>query len=239
MELKNINDELLAKSKIISFLTMCYNSGFYGEFEYQKMSYCIRNMSIRDLANHELIQDLLCKVGVLPEDYNIYDEFVNVLTSVFDIEGKNIVEIGGGVHTSLADKLIMRQKEGTVQVYDPRLRAYGTENPRLILKKEKARYDTPMDDVDLLIGLRPCKGAETLLSLAIKNNIDFMLWLCEGGPHGEEYDYYDSVDEWLNATLSKAEEGIINNNMGQLKKIYVKKFSDKFPIIYNDRNTSK
>ena len=82
----------------------------------------------------------------------------------------------------------------------------------------------------------PCKGAEDLLQLALKNKIDFIVWLCEGGPHGDCYDFFEDEYEWRDCLISTAADGIKKQNMGKLKIKSIPKYSCKYPIIYNDRN---
>lgn len=81
----------------------------------------------------------------------------------------------------------------------------------------------------------PCKGAETLLDLALNNKKDFVLWLCEGGPHGDEFDFFEDDEEWRNYMIDKAKSGVEENGMGKLKVKMINEFSDKYPIIYNER----
>ena len=53
----------------------------------------------------------------------------------FDIN-TDIIEVGGGILPSLAKKIALRQKSGTVTVYDPRLITNIDKPDNLILKKE-------------------------------------------------------------------------------------------------------
>ena len=176
----------------------------------------------------------LDELDLIPEDYNIYNEFMNFIDDVHGIGNKNIVEIGGGRFPRLAKRINNSRDNGKITVYDPRLSTEESDD-RLVLKRKKASSHTDIDDCDLIIGLMPCKGAEVLLDLAIKNNKDFVLWLCEGGSHGDEYDFFEDDDEWRQSMIFKAEKGIREKNMGKLKIKKLDRFSNRFPIIYNER----
>ena len=68
-----------------------------------------------------------------------------------------------------------------------------------------------------------------------KNKIDFVLWLCEGGPHGDEFDFYDNDVEWRASMIDKAQVGVKMNGMGELNVKVLSKFSKEYPIIYNKK----
>ena len=80
----------------------------------------------------------------------------------------------------------------------------------------------------------PCKGAEPLLEQATKKNIDFMLWFCEGGAHGDCFDYFEDEEEWLGSMMYTAQRGVEDSKMGKLKVKKLEEFSH-YPIIYNQR----
>ena len=129
---------------------------------------------------------------------------------------------------------MLEQKKGKITVYDPRI-IRPQDSRELVLKKEKFTTETEMEDTNLIVGLMPCAGAEPLITQAVSNRIDFMVWLCEGGPHGDCYDYFEDEFEWLDCMRIIARQGVESQNMGKLKVKYLEHFSRDYPIIYNER----
>ena len=164
-----------------------------------------------------------------------YEAFINLIEDVHGIN-KRITEVGGGVVPTLGHKISLRQNTGSITIYDPRLTNYHEENDKFVLKKEKFYRDTNVKNTDLLIGFMPCEATQSIIEAATDHNIDFMIALCEGGPHGDEFDYFESEDEWMNAMLYLAERGIEDNNMGELKVLSFKEYNSPYPLIYNKRN---
>ena len=186
--------------------------------------------------NLDYLREIYDELGLIPDDNNIYIGFSNFIKKNFDIENKNILEVGGGTLPRLAKRIINLTDKGTITVYDPRISKYEKDTDRLILKRENFNKKIDVRDKDLIIGLMPCKGAEPLIESAVENNKDFIVGLCEGGPHGDCYDFYESDEEWIDCMKLIAREGIKDNNMGKFNIKYLnKKYNYKYPIIYNSR----
>ena len=198
----------------ISFIKNAILSGYDGSYFYD-----------------EGIREIFDELGLLPNKNNIYMAFIDLIKSKCDINGKNILEVGGGTFPRLAKRLSLEQKNGTITVYDPRLDPSIKSTDRLILKKEKFDNETKIGNTDLFLGLMPCKGAEFLLNQALKNDRDFILWLCEGGPHGDYFDYFEDESEWLDSIICHTDRRL--EEKGQ--KIKIKKMEDysPYPIISN------
>lgn len=211
------------------------SNNIYNEYEVQYILGCIKNISFPEIYSTEMVREILDELDLIPKKYNIYDDYIDFINSIHNISEKNILEVGGGAIPRLGERIKLHQSKGTITVYDPRL--YKTqEEGKLKLKKSKVTEFNDVSDIDLIIGLMPCKGAEDLLQLALKNKIDFIVWLCEGGPHGDCYDFFEDENEWRDCLISTAEDGIKKQNMGKLKIKSIPKYSYKYPIIYNDRN---
>ena len=184
----------------------------------------------------DYLREIYDELGIIPDDKNIYIAFSRLINKKFDTNNKNILEVGGGTLPRLSKRLLEISNINNIKVYDPRLSIYEKSTDKLVLKKEKFTKNTNVDDVDLMIGLMPCKGAEELIDSAIINRKDFIIGLCEGGPHGEYYDFYESDEEWIDCMLYTAEEGVKRNNLGTLEvKHLAKRYNYKYPIIYNKR----
>ena len=206
----------------------------YSPFEFQGILNYSMRPNIKTIAKTDLIREIYDKLGLIPDDLNIYVAFMKLIEEKFGIDGRNIFEVGGGVFPMLGERIHLKQKTGSITVFDPRLSSTVHGSERFILKKELFGVDTPVDDTDLLIGLMPCKGAEPLLESAVQHRKDFMLWFCEGGPHGDYFDYYESDDEWFSCHFNHAVSGVEKNGMGKIKVIELPEFSP-YPIIYNQR----
>ena len=208
---------------------------YYDEYEQEFIrSYSLHTKRKNKYAQ-EVIREIYDELGMIPDDQNIYLAFLDLIDKQFGINGKNILEVGGGAIPSLAKKIHLKQSKGTITVYDPRIGKDIHGEERFVLRRDKFTRDTDIEDTNLIIGLMPCQAAEVLITQATKNDIDFMLWLCEGGPHGDYYDFYESDDEWLGSMLYLAQRGVEDQEMGKLRIKNMPEFS-QYPIIYNQRN---
>lgn len=183
----------------------------------------------------DLVMEVYDKLKLLEDKDNIYLGFIDLLDDNFNYRDKSIVEVGGGIIPSLADRISHNQISGKIKVYDPRLSKYEKNKEKLTLVREKFYSNTPVDNTDLLIGFMPCEATYNIIDSATRNNIDFMIALCEGGPHGDIYDYFEDEREWLNTIIYMAERGVEDNNMGTLEKVYLKEYHNPYPVIYNRR----
>lgn len=206
---------------------------YYEEFEKQ----CIKGYALEsDEKNYkeDIMREIYDELGYIPDDKNIYLAFMKLMEEEFGIDGKNIVEVGGGIFPRLGKRIHLKQKTGSITVYDPRIGKDIEGEDHFILKREQFSRKTPLQDTDLLVGLMPCKGAEPLIDQAIDHDIDFLVWLCEGGPHGDYFDYFETDEEWLGSTIYCAKRGVENKQMGKLMIKRYPEFSN-YPIIYNKR----
>ncbi|MBR3210660.1 MAG: hypothetical protein IKF71_01830 [Bacilli bacterium] len=225
-------DKMVIYSKVQRFLEK--HKDDYDRFEIQGVLDYAKESNIELIAKTDLIRGIYDELGYIPDDLNIYKIFTEIIDDQFGLNGKRICEVGGGVIPSLAKKIHLKQKKGNIMVYDPRLSQKERGGRRFLLKREFFHKHTPVEEVDLLIGLMPCEGSDPLIENALCHQKDFMIWLCEGGPHGDYFDFYESDDEWLNSTLSRVEYSVNKNQMGKLKVLNYPTFSD-YPIIYNER----
>lgn len=222
------------KLKIMDFVRN--NSDIFTEFEIQFIKSYLDWDDNKPLLVPDLMRELYDEVGILPARQNIYLGFIKLLDDTFSLDGKTIIEIGGGILPRLGERLAAISEVKKVIVYDPRLSVHkeDTDNLKLV-RKNVSQYDE-IEDADLIVGLMPCKGAETIVRQATSKNIDFMIALCEGGAHGDEFDYFEDAEEWLCSIMHEAENGVIKKKMGKLKQKSLKQYGDLYPVIYNDRN---
>lgn len=212
------------------------NPHLYDKYDSLRILDIMRYGKYPETYHKEILREVLDFLGIIPDSENIYIEFLHQIESLHQIENRNIIEVGCGVFPNLSSRMSLKQKNGRITVYDPRLDSTIQSSDKLILKKEEFTRETPLEDTNLIVGLMPCKGAEALIDQAIANEIDFVLWLCEGGPHGDYFDYFEDEEEWLYSITSIARRGTEDKKMGKLQKKYIKKYSTSYPIIYNSRN---
>ncbi len=207
------------------------NKSFYDDYELEiliKSIYSPYKLKyIPNLLNQ--IYDILDIIN--PKD-NIYDFFVDYIEKIHSLD-KNIVEIGGGVIPSIAKKIALRQKKGTITVYDPRLITKNFHLPNLELKKEPFTSTTNLSNVDLLIGFMPCEATELIIDKASQENIDFIIALSDNISQ-KDFAFYESIDEWQHYIICHAKRKLESTTLGNLKYKYIKK-GWEFPIIYNER----
>lgn len=195
----------------------------------------ILNQPYEEECTEDYINEIYDELGLLKDENNIYVGFIDLLEQDFNYKDRNIIEIGGGVIPRLGKRISKNLEKGKITVYDERISPYEKNTDKLKLIRKRFDKNTPLDKTNLLIGLMPCEAAEILIDTATKNNIDFILGLCEGGPHGDYFDYYESEDEWIQSMICFATRKVENNNMGKLKIKSLTKYNDPYPVIYNER----
>ena len=226
------------KSEIIKQITLIKkylkdHPDYFDEWEQMHINSCI-STDYTDKFIPDLMRELFGELDLFKEDEDIYDGFIQLLKENFDIN-KSIIEVGGGIIPVLGNRIAKMQEAGNVTIYDPRLGTTKTNIPNLKLKKEKFTADTKVSKSGLIIALMPCEATETIIRTACANNKDFMIAMCEGGPHGDIYDFYEDEEEWLESMLYYAERLIEDNKMGTLQKTYLKEYKDPYPVIWNRR----
>lgn len=231
-------DEIIStRMKVLQFIKR--NPGVFTKEQERFILDCTTVKTSDYIVIPDLTREVYDILDLLPPDKNVYNAFLNLLDEKFDIKNKKIVEVGGGVLARLGEKISCMQDKGTITVYDPRLSPKKRETAHFKLKRKMFDRKTVITDADLIIGFMPCKGAEPLIDAAIAQGVDFMVGLCEGGWHGDEFDYFESDEEWRHCIISSAKAGVQEQNMGKLRVVYQKEYGNPYPIIYNERKSVK
>ena len=186
---------------------------------------------------YDVVRQVFDELGFIDEQDNVYSGFINIIEKEFGLE-KNIVEVGGGVVPSLATKIALKQKKGTITVYDPRLiETLHQDIPNLVLKKELFTKETKDEKANLYIAFMPCEATQQIIETVGLNQQDFIIAACEGGPHGEMFDYFESDEEWLHSMLWYARRNVENAGLGELiVSNELEKYNDPYPVFYNRRH---
>ncbi len=224
-DIQNIDDDY----RVIEFL-----KSHLSNYTEREMIYIMNNYKLHHHAIFvpDILRQIYDEVGLLADDKNLYLGFMKILEDNFNLDS-NIVEIGGGIIPSLAKHIHLKQKNGTITVYDPRLYKNDSSDKKFILKKEKFTENTDIFRTDILVGFMPCQATEILIKTACRNKKDFLVALCEGG-HQEFEDFYDDT-LWEEQMIDLAKREIAENGMGVLEKTNLESYGDPYPIIYNKR----
>lgn len=185
---------------------------------------------------YDILRQIYGEFDLIPEHQDMHQAFIKILEENFYIN-RDIIEVAGGIVPDLGKKLAARQKTGTLTVYDPRLITSIKTPENMVLKKEHFGKKTPLGDAKMLIAFMPCDLAPTLIDIACKNDLDFMIALCEGGAR-TGYEWIEEDDEWIGYMTYSASRGIEKSKMGTLQTASLEKFGSPYPIIYNKRKKS-
>lgn len=184
-----------------------------------------------------ILRQVLAETNLLEDRKNMYKGFINVLEENFDID-RNIVEVAGGIIPSLAKIIALKQKSGTITVYDPRVIVPDKCPDNLIVKRQSFNSKTQIPaNTQMIIGFMPCDATMDIIETACKNNIDFAISLCEGGER-KGYGYLETDEEWIGMAKYIAERGMESTNMGTLATASLEEYGNPYPIIYNKRKKS-
>lgn len=193
---------------------------------------------LSNLGEYGSLPNILLQVydelGILPDFMNPYKAFSELINKQFDIEDKNIVEIGGGTIPRLAKRLSEMQNRGSITVYDPNLYIKKTY-PNIKLIKRNFYPISNVDNADLLVGLLPCGASASILKSSIRHNKDFMIALCDSCNFYEYFDGYEDDSNWPYSFIDAATKAVDESNLGKLKVKYLKEVGERYPIIYNVR----
>ena len=211
------------------------NDGIFTECEKEYLLNYASRGHISGKIIPDIVREVYDKLNILTDEENIYLGFMDLLNQEFNYRERNIIEVGGGILPRLATRISDNQTTGRIKVYDPRLSKYETNKEKMTLVRQKFYSNTPVNDCNLLIGFMPCEATYNIIDNAARNNIDFIIALCEGGPHGDIYDFFENENDWLNTMIYMAERGVEDYNMGTLEKVYLKKYHNPYPVIYNKR----
>ena len=156
------------------------------------------------------------------KDNNIYQAFADMITSKFDID-RPIYEIGGGHLPTVGKILSLKQKQGTVTIYDPKLLFTNA----------------------LMIGYKPCDAIIPMMKYIAKNDLDFMIALCDCAHGFPEIMDEDDINLWYQScewpVYSKYAEEERYKKSGQeirrVKRLSMEKYGNYCPVIYNSTET--
>ena len=225
-------DSTIRRQKLDQFVKD--NKDAFTEWELMRIRDYIKR-DAHDLFVPDLMREIYDELGLLTEEQDIYTGFMSLLGDAFPYRERKILEVGGGIFPRLGKRISKEQTTGSITVYDPRLCVREQDTPKMKLIRKKFHQNDSIGDHNLMIAFMACEGAEQLLDAACKNKCDFMVGFCEGGPHGDGYDFYEDEEEWLHCMMYIAESGVRDHRMGKVKEKELKQYGDPYPVIYNER----
>ncbi len=203
-------------------------------FEYEWIRRNMTTLSEHFLYYPFVVREIYDKLGFMSDDENLYVRFAELLRQTHNLSGKRILEVGAGVYPTLGEKICT--EAGIVVAYDPRLTKKQKSTDKLKLVRRNFNKRMCLDEYDLVVSLMPCKAAEDVLDACIEQDKDFVVGLCEGGPHGDCYDFYEDDIEWRHSIMSYADSRIRRNGRGKVLTKQLDGCNYPYPIIYNSRN---
>ena len=132
------------------------------------------------LTTLDVLMQVYQELGIYEGRKSYYNYHLNNINKLFNINC-NVVEIGAGHIPSFANMLAREQlknKKGTVTIYDPCLIKLSTKYKNMKLHKENFNYCMDVSNYDLMLGLLPCEATEEIIKSAIINNKDFYISMC-------------------------------------------------------------
>ena len=178
------------------------------------------------------------------KDNNIYQAFADMVTSKFDID-RPIYEIGGGQLPTVGKILALKQNQGRVTIYDPKLLFTKTDIPNLKLVKKEFTGKEIIESNALMIGYKPCDATIPMTKYIAENDLDFMIALCDCAHGFPEIMDYDDLNLWYQScewpVYSKYSEEERHKKPGQeirrVKRLSMEEYGNYCPIIYNSTET--
>ena len=126
------------------------------------------------------MQYLIDSADILPKQFDVYENFYNVLLEYFRID-TNILEVGCGEIPKLGNIIASHQfkiNSGSITVYDNFLKITKTKYPNLKLNKKLFTENTDIKNIDLLIGQCPCNSTRVLINKALEEEKDLFVGIC-------------------------------------------------------------
>ena len=158
-----------------------------------------------------LVKQILDEMGLLPDKYNLYKGYLEVVKKYFTLNC-NIIEVGGGYYPRLAKIISKEQSRGSITVYDPNLVINKLSGIKLI--KDNFSYDTDIRSCDLLLALAPCEATKIAIEKANKESKEYCVALCGCSHFGtEELREHNSIsNSWCQEMWNLAKETAPKDN---------------------------
>lgn len=211
------SDKQKVQRKLMQFMTL------YGDkYEPYYKEYIDREFlgtSFEKNVEKDLMDQVYSATGVYDNIPNIYDTFIEEMLKHYSIDG-NLVEVAAGFYPGLSEKISLRQKSGTIIIYEPKIIVESNEKFKII--KESITESTMVNNVDLIYALRPHAATETIIKMANKNDVDMFIGLCGCIPF-LNYDDFDDlsygISDWYHDLEELVKKTLPSNRNYEMYKI--------------------
>lgn len=167
-------------------------------FLYEDAEYLYWQLGVSHYKDTKLLESVCSYLGLIPTSKDRYRWFANFIADVYGTDC-NILEVGGGPFPNLAhylDEMQSRNGKGTITVRDPRLFKGQLGNIKLV--NEPFDKKVPLENYDLIIGMKPCGATSTIIRCANEPIKPFAIIQCSCAHDGN---YYDEADETLPSNM--------------------------------------
>ena len=178
------------------------------------------------------IRQVYAELDLMDPSHNIYLGFIKLLEKYHSLE-KNIIEVGGGRLPILAKYISLRQKSGSITVYDPTLVIPSNIPHNMVLKRKRFTSDINHPQSKLIIGFMPEESTEEMLEYAYRTKSDFMIALSDILDEVDMYQQDGLWTNWQQGIICEATRNVERNGMGKLHITTLEKYDNPYPIIYN------
>lgn len=177
------------------------------------------------------LRQIYAELDLMDPSHNIYLGFIKLLEKYHNLD-QNIIEVGGGRLPILAKYISLRQKTGSITVYDPTLIIPSNVPSNMVLKRQRFTNNLPLQS-NLIIGFMPEESTEEMLAYAYRTKSNFMIALSD---IMDEIDMYQQDEIWTNwqqGIICDATREVEKNGLGKLCVTTLEQYDNPYPIIYN------
>lgn len=189
------------------------------------ISQCIES-KMMDYIPHTIFASIYLHCGLLPDNHNIYQEYLNYLVKTYpNFYEKNILEISCGEYPAfvelIATEIYRNKANGTITGIDPAVifSKLNIMEKQIDLYQEEFCTTTDISDKDLLLGVLPCDATMSIINKACSEEKEMSIMPCKCMHNSEKTfkDYEEYIDYLMN---------IMNKNKSasfEIEKCYFKK----------------
>ncbi len=178
--------------------------------------------------NNDVINQIYCYLDLIDIKNTEYYQYYKYLQDNFNVNNKNILEVGCGIIPILAN--IIYEHNNKITLCESNV-LINDNNLNII--NDKFNINTNIDNYDFIYGFRPCMATESIIKNCLTNHKEFSIYTCMCALQpNEEYNNF-SKDNWdykkwheyLIYIANKYNDGTFNIKIDYIKEI------DECPII--------
>ncbi len=178
------------------------------------------------------INQIYCHLNLINIKDTEYYAFYKIIRQYFDLKGKNILEVGCGKIPILSS--IIKNNNYNIEAMDNYILIKNYH--KIITTEKDLSKKFNVNKYDLIVGLRPCTPTENIIDVCMKNNKDFIIYLCSciHSPI-DNSKQFNNYKEWINYLNNK----ISNTKNYDIFFVTDNSLPDNCPIIIGKHNNQK